>query len=194
MILMLIALIIGIGYISFKQKNSMLKPKKRINENAVKKDFFKKKKRRKKYIELESDIKDIKIQNLIELSDVILPDENEIAFVRSIRSRPSSQLIPKNAKNIFIFASRIQERFLIGLDVKGILIQDKIFEKEKEWITKYNSKKNNNHSKITIFIHNDNYYVISGSGNPSVNARNELYLIEQSKQKYKAILKMFEDV
>lgn len=151
----------------------MLKPKKRINENAVKKDFFAKKKRSRQMLFLEYEIKQTSFVELIELSNCKLPEENEIIFIRSIRQRPNTHLIPKKAENIYLFASRIQEKFIEDLNISGILIQDKIFEREKEWLQKYNTKKNNNHSKIIAFENQGFFYVISGSGNPSINARNE---------------------
>src|SRR5690554_2722135 len=147
----------------------MFKPKKIVNENAVKKDFFsKKKKKTKKIFFLENDIEETTSLELIELSDCPLPKENETIFIRSVKSRPNTDLLPKKAENIYLFASRIQERFIENLNIDGILIQDKIYEREKEWLKKYNTKKNNNHSKIVAFKNKGNFYVISGSGNPSV--------------------------
>lgn len=130
--------------------------------------------------------------------DVDLPKSEETLFVRSIRSRPITDFIAnKNVTDIYVLCSRIKEKFVINFknEIKGILVQDKIFEIEKDWLINYeNVKKNNNHSKIIIFKKNENCYVIYGSGNPSINARNEIYVLENSREKYLKIKEFFDNV
>lgn len=177
----------------------MLKPKKRINENAVKKDFFAKKKIKNiNHVNILSEINNLTLLEVIELKDVDLPKKGETSFVRSIRSRPITDFIKnKEVTDIYVLCSRIKEKFVkeFKSKINGILVQDKIFEIEKDWLVNYrNVKKNNNHSKIIIFKSNGDCYVVYGSGNPSVNARNEIYVLENSNNKYHKIKEFFDNV
>jgi len=47
-----------------------------------------------------------------------------------------------------------------------------------------NIKLDNNHTKIFLIKTKDNYYTIEGSGNLSINARIEQYIIDNNKQIY----------
>jgi len=46
---------------------------------------------------------------------------------------------------------------------------------------------------MLLFKLDGNFYVIEGSGNPSINARNEFYIIHNSEKMYNTIKKTFQD-
>lgn len=73
-------------------------------------------------------------------------------------------------------------------------MQAKYKERAFEVAEKINVKYADNHSKILIFEIDDKFYFIHGSGNPSLNAKHEMYILEQSKEKYNVIKNFFENV
>lgn len=175
----------------------MFKPKKKVNENFQKKDFFKKEKKNKSisYIVLENnENKTFKVfKDVMELNEIPLPEENEMFFIRTKRSRPSTDLIPNNATDVYIFCSRIKTEYL-NSDVKGVLIQDKIYKSEQIDKTNLNAKSANNHTKMIIFKLNGISYVITGTGNPSINARIEMYVYEQNENLYNELKNFYDNV
>lgn len=175
----------------------MFKPKK-YNENAIKKDFFAKKKKP-KTIEYFSHGEENKRQfffDVDELNKISIPEKNQMFFIRSKKARPITDLIPKSATDIFIFCSRIKEKFIEDLkpEIKGIVMSQKIFEQEFCWAKNYNPKKSSNHSKMIAFKFKSEKYVIFGSGNPSINARNEIYVFHKSGILFDKLIKCFHDV
>jgi len=79
----------------------------------------------------------------------------------------------------------------------GIALSERVLENNEnlynDILKKTTLKFKNNHAKILIFKKEDNYYVIEGSGNPSINARNEFYIIHNNEELYSQIKKMFTD-
>lgn len=175
----------------------MFKPNKKVNENFQKKDFFKKEKKNKStsYIISENNKnKTFRVfKDVLELKEIPLPKETEMFFIRTKRARPSTDLIPNNATDVYIFCSRIKTKFL-NSDVQGVLIQDKIYKSEQINETYLNAKSANNHTKMIIFKLNGISYVISGTGNPSINARIEMYVYEQNENLYNELKNFYENV
>ena len=175
----------------------MFKPNKKVNKKFKKKDFFKKEKKNKSisYIVSENnENKNFKVfKDVLELKEIPLPKENEMFFIRTKRARPSTNLIPNNATGVYIFCSRIKTKYLNN-NVQGILIQDKIYKSEKINETDLNAKSANNHTKMIIFKLNGISYVISGTGNPSINARIEMYVYEQNENLYNELKNFYKNV
>lgn len=177
----------------------MLKPKKIKTERFQKKDFFSRKKPiRKQYLSFSSKIERVRSHFVNELFNVDLPEKNEIVFVTSNRQRSNVDFIPEGATNFVVFASRINEDSIAKFPKGSKLFLYSEIDKFKpeairEAKEKHNVKLNSCHAKILMFIHNENHYIISGSGNPSINAKMEFYCLENNEEKYNAILKVFDD-
>lgn len=181
----------------------MFKLKKAINENAIKKDFFAKKDiiKTKSYINLKQSISIDKTFFVDKLKQVSLPEKNKQSFVLTKMNSSYFELLEGiTPQEVLIFFSRINKKqfdLIKHLPIFGVGVSSRVLEKEE---VLHNEIKNtcqvkfsNNHSKMLLFQKDDNFYVIEGSGNPSINARNEFYIIHNSKEMYNTIRKTFQD-
>lgn len=181
----------------------MFKPKKQVNENAIKKDFFSKKKNTSEEIlKIEQDVDIDSLFNIDKIKDIIsIPKKGKQSFIlTNKRSNPFEILDKIKVDEILVFCSRINKKQfeeIKNLNIIGIGLSNRVLEKDPELHQSIKNKTvlkfENNHSKMTLIKSNENYIVIEGSGNPSINARNEFYIIHNSKQMYNLIKKSFED-
>jgi len=182
----------------------MFKIKKQINENAIKKDFFSKKKQPsiiKKYIHLKQKISIEKTFFVDKLNEVDLPKINKQSLVLTkMNSSPFELIKDIKIDEVLIFFSRINKKqfeSIKRLPIFGMAVSERVLEKNKELYDEIKKtcqiKFSNNHSKMLLFRSNSNFYVAEGSGNPSINARNEFYIIHNSEEMYNTIKKTFED-
>lgn len=176
---------------------------KKINENAIKKDFFKVKKdfKKKCYVNISSKTNENIFVKENELQNVKLPRENETIFLITSKSRSLVNfLINKNPNEIYLFCSRLNEKsfnIIKNKNLKGIGLSERVLEKKPNFYTEVSSvtklKFKRNHSKMLLFKIDNNFYIITGSGNASINSRIENYILENNKQKYNQIKSFFEN-
>ena len=180
----------------------MFKPQKRINENAVKKDFFGKRKvNSTKFIEIELHPKSINHIEVSELKNIEFPEKDGVLFVNCTKSKSTSDfLFNITPSELIVICSRLNQKSYNELKNKNIIgfgISERVLQNNPEFYQEVSSnfkiKLNKNHCKITAFILGQNYIVIEGSGNPSINARNETYIISNSEMKYNEIKTFFEN-
>jgi hypothetical protein len=178
----------------------MFKLSKSINENAVKKDFFKKEKViSKKYVEFNSDINLESLLVISNFSEITLPKKQNQTFILTKLNRSFFDLL-KNPDEVLVFCSRLNlKEFnkIKDFNLLGIALSERVLEKNEDLYKLVKSKTKvkfkNNHCKILLFKEKDNFYVVEGSGNPSINARNEFYIIHNNEVLYSQIKKTFED-
>ena len=177
----------------------MFKPKK-INENAIKKDFFKIKKENKiEFINFKSKINEPFFVETDGFDKIILPNENEIKFITSSKNRSIIDFANKdNIEEVFLFCSRLNEKNYNQIkmkNLKGIGLSKRVLEINEDFFNKVKKetlvKLDNNHSKMILFKIKENYYVVTGSGNASINSRIENYIIKNNKKLYFEIIKFF---
>lgn len=182
--------------------------KKKFNENAIKKDFFavKKKPKTETFVNVKENFKGKKIEMFSDVSDLgnlKLPKPNEIFFVRTKASREQRDFLKdKFVQECFCFCSRLSKRsfeIFLANSLKGLGLSERVLQKNpllyKEAKEKTEIKLSNNHTKMLIFrTIFDEFIVISGSGNPSKNARKEFYILENNEEKYNLIKNWFENV
>lgn len=181
----------------------MFKPKKQINENAVKKDFFSKKNtlKTKSYINIKQNISVHETFFVDKLKEVYLPLKGKQSFVLTKMNSSPFELIENiSPDEVLIFFSRISKKqfeFIKHLPILGMAVSSRVLEKNQELHSEIKNtcqiKFSNNHSKMLLFKKEGNFYVIEGSGNPSINARNEFYIIHNSEKMYNTIKKTFQD-
>jgi len=181
----------------------MFKPKKQINENAVKKDFFSKKNivKTKSYINLKQNISVDETLLTDKLKDISLPEKNKQSFILTKMNSSFFELLQNiSPDEVLIFFSRISKKqfeLIKHLPILGMAISSRVLEKNEELHSEIKNtcqiKFSNNHSKMLLFKLDGNFYVIEGSGNPSINARNEFYIIHNSEKMYNTIKKTFQD-
>ena len=181
----------------------MFKPKKQLNENAIKKDFFSKKKKNstEKILKIEQDVDIFNTYFVNKLKEVKLPTINKQSFVLTKMNSSFFELLDGiDPCEILIFFSRINKKqydLIKDKNIIGMGVSLRVLEKSEdlyiELKNKCEIKFTNNHSKILLFKLNENHFVIEGSGNPSINARNEFYIIHNSKDMYNLIKKSFKD-
>jgi ATP-dependent Lon protease len=179
----------------------MLKPRK-VNENAVKKDFFKKEKNKKKQVLKHiSNVSSFNHLLVDELDSVIFPLINSKTFVLTKKSRSILDFIKnKKISGLIIFCSRLNKKEyekLKNIDIVGFGLSNRVLEINptihNDLTSNFKTKFENNHCKFLAFIYEEKFFIIEGSGNPSVNARNEFYIISEDKELYFKILKMYQD-
>jgi len=181
----------------------MFKPKKTVNENSVKKDFFAKNNiaKTKSYINIKQNISVDKTFFIDKLKEISLPEKNKQSFVLTKMNSSFFELLQNiSPEEVLVFFSRINKKqfdSIKHLPIIGMAISSRVLEKNEELHKEIKNtcqiKFSNNHSKILLFKLDDNFYIIEGSGNPSVNARNEFYIIHNSKEMYNTIKKTFQD-
>ena len=177
----------------------MFKPKK-INENAIKKDFFKTKKENKiEFINFKIKIKETIFIETNEFNKIILPNENEIKFITSSKNRSIVDFANiEDIDEIYLFCSRLNEKNYNQIKIKnlkGIGLSKRVLEINEDFFNKVKKetlvKLDNNHSKMILFKIKENHYVVTGSGNASINSRVENYIIKNYKELYCEIIKFF---
>lgn len=181
----------------------MLKDKKKLNENAVKKDFFKIKKsiETSVKINIKSITNEITFLKTNDLEKIDLPKQHQIVFVTTKNARSQINfLINKNPTETYLFCSRLNQKsfeIVKNKNLKGIGLSERVLQNNpvfyNEVIKQTKVKLKTNHSKMLLFVIDDNFYVISGSGNSSINSRIENYIIENNKKKYNQIKSFFEN-
>lgn len=181
----------------------MFKPKKKLNENAVKKDFFKVKKEIKESEKLyiKSDLKETIFLQTNELEEISLPIKNNIIFITTSKSRSLVNFIQnKEVEECYLFCSRLNQKsfdIIKNKNIKGIGLSERVLQNNPEFYNKVTSqvsvKLSTNHSKMLLFQIDENRYIVSGSGNASINSRSENYILENNEQKYNQIKKFFKN-
>lgn len=181
----------------------MFKPIKKLNENAIKKDFFKGKKEGEIYKRLciECQINDTIFLTTNNLNNITLPNIKQTIFVTTKNARSIVSFVENiKADELYLFCSRLNEKsfnIVKNNNLKGIGLSNRVLENNPELykeVTKQVAVKlNTNHSKMLIFKVKENYYTITGSGNASINSRIENYIIENDKEKYTQIIDFFEN-
>lgn len=180
----------------------VFKEKKKINENAIKKDFFKvKKELAEKIICINSEIKEVCFFESNNLENQLLPKENQIFFIKTSLSRSLVNFVSNIQPNeTLLFCSRLNKKsfdILKNKNILGIGLSEKVLQNNPDFYNEVKKetiiKLKNNHSKMLLFNVDDNFYIISGSGNASINARIENYIIENNKEKYNQIKNFFEN-
>jgi len=178
----------------------MFKKSKVKNENAIKKDFFKKDKSvDKKYVLSNLEINPQSFCVIKDFSEVVMPNKNNQTFVLTKLNRSFFDLII-NPIEVLVFCSRINiKEFdkIKDFNIIGLALSERVLEKNPDLYKlikqKTTVKFKNNHCKILLFKTSDSFYVIEGSGNPSINARNEFYIIHNNELLYNEIKKTFTD-
>lgn len=181
----------------------MFKQKKTLNENAIKKDFFKVDK---KIILSEKILIKTECDNFIflesnDFENIILPSINQIVFLTSKNARSQVNfLLNKKPQETFLFCSRLNKKsfeIIKTKNLKGIGLSERVLQKDPEFYNEVSSftnvKLQNNHSKMLLFNIDDDFYIISGSGNASINSRIENYIIENNRKKYNEIKNFFKN-
>lgn len=181
----------------------MFKPKKTLNENAIKKDFFKVDKKiiLSEKILIKTDCNNFTFLESNDFEKIILPNENQIIFLTSKNARSQVNfLLNKNPKETYLFCSRLNKKsfeIIKSKNLKGIGLSERVLQKDPDFYNQVSFftkvKLQNNHSKMLLFNIDDNFYIISGSGNASINSRIENYIIENNKAKYLEIKNFFEN-
>jgi len=178
----------------------MFKLSKVKNENSVRKDFFKKdKKINQKHVFINLEINPDSFSVIKEFSEVKMPLIGHQSFVLTTLNRSFFDLL-QNPDEVLVFCSRLnlkEFKKIENYNLLGIALSQRVLENNEnlynEVLKKTTLKFKNNHAKILLFKKQDNYYVIEGSGNPSINARNEFYIIHNNEELYSQIKKMFTD-
>lgn len=178
----------------------MLKPIKKKNDNFSKKDFFSsKKKNRKTYILYGSKIKSF---DCTLLDDKIgqLPNVGQFIFFTTKKNRSSSLFVEEIAKygkidECYMIVSKLKQDIAIDLNKKfGVKIGvSNSLSKSIIFDSRFMKHIKNNHAKMIIAKSGSNFYVIEGSGNPSINARREFYLLSNDEQNYNLIKSIYEN-
>ena len=106
---------------------------KKINENAIKKDFFKNKKENKiQFIKFKSEIKEVSFIETNDFDKIVLPNENEIKFITSSKNRSIIDFANKdNIDEVFLFCSRLNEKNYNQIkmkNLKGVGISKRVLE------------------------------------------------------------------
>ena len=181
----------------------MLKQLKKLNENAVKKDFFKIEKKidLSEKLFIQSECNNFVFLETNDLEKIELPKENEIIFLTTKNARSLVNFVKdKNLDECYLFCSRLDKKsfeIIKDKNLKGIGLSERVLQNNPEFynqVTKQTIVKlNNNHSKMILFKIDNNFYVISGSGNASINSRIENYIIENNQDKYLQIKNFFEN-
>lgn len=174
----------------------MFKEYKKINENNVKKVNNDSEK-----LFLKTIHNDFRFFKKDDLENIKLPNENQVFFNKTSKSRSLVNfLLNKNPIECYLFCSRLNKKsfdIIINKNLKGIGLSERVLENNPEFynevLKKTIVKLNNNHCKILIFKIEDNFYIITGSGNASINSRIENYIIENNEQKYNSIKYFFEN-
>lgn len=169
------------------------------NENYIKKDFFKKKKHKitEKLLSAEDNINKISFFIIDRFKEVKLPTTNNQCYILTTKRRsPADIILDLKVEEAYIFCSRINKNELEKFTkIKGIGLSERVLQKNevlyRHISNSINIKFKNNHAKIIIFKIENNHYVLEGSGNPSVNARNEYYILSNNKKLYNLIKNTF---
>lgn len=182
----------------------MFKPKKITNENAIKKDFFSKKKPKKINYSISSSLIDIAFQDFFtvnKLTDVkIIPEKDKYIIVNTLKASSTTDYLEQlqDIEKIKVSCNSCSQKslnILVCLGLSEIIFRQTMKEKALELVEKsaFQGKISflDTHAKITTFNIKDNFITITGSGNPSINGRNEIYCISNSKEKYDEAIKLF---
>lgn len=172
--------------------------KKRVNENSVKKDFFKVVKHEEKLdLTFEVQYKNNEFVILDKFKSIKLPDPDQCIQILTTLNNSSIDLF-KNLQidELIILCSRldlksieklshIKNKYLILYEVVKEKKPD-IFAAAEKSFTKVITCKN--HAKMLLFKIGENHYVCETSANPSINARNEFYNLYNNKNAYNKIV------
>lgn len=178
----------------------MFKPKKKANENAVKKDFFSKKDKliTKTYIREVEKVNEISFK-VIERSEYYSDeiDKGEIMHLKTTKAISPIDFI-KNEDELIIFCSRLNRKEfnkLHGRNIVGIALSERVNQINPELYNEAEKKfkliLKRNHAKIYAYIKNGKHLILQGSGNPSINAREEIYILQESKEIYNQLKSLF---
>ena len=177
----------------------MFKPKKKINENAVKKDFFKvvKKEKGVDYV-VETDIAKTEFLIIDKFKENInFPKKGTILNILTTKNNSIVDLIKGQAvEELIVICSRIDIKSIDkikDIENKYLILSDVVRDRKPEIYRAAESSFKNiivcrNHAKMLLFKIKDNYYVCQTSANPSINARNEFYNIYNDENAYKKII------
>lgn len=176
---------------------------KKINENAVKKDFFKidKKINNCEKIYINSQSENYNFLQTNDLEKIKLPQIDEVLFLTTKNARSLVNFVLNiDPDECYLFCSRFNEKsfnIIKNKNLKGIGLSERVLQNNPDFYKKVTKetiiKLNNNHSKMLLFLIKNNYYVICGSGNASINSRIENYIVENNKEKYLQIKNFFEN-
>jgi hypothetical protein len=164
-----------------------------------KKDFFSKEKKIETitYLLAGFTFKNSKTQHVSKFNQInYLPEKKDLLFVIT---KNNNSLIDfcdliNDIEYINLFCSRINKKSwdkIKSLKINHLGISKRVLEKNPllfEEISK-NQKLifEKNHSKFLMIKSGENHYIISGSGNPSINARIEHYIVLNDKTLFKKI-------
>jgi len=176
----------------------MLKPIKNKRQIA-KKDFFSKDRRRiDNTIVIDSSVyKNVVFQEVDKINEIKLPVGTLYVITKMTSS--TIEFIEKcDEAIIFCNAINIKHIEFVKDKVKGVMFRNSIKDKIQKQIdflseNNINIKFTENHSKILLLKKDGVKYVVQGSGNPSINARIESYIISQNNAHYDKLLKYWED-
>jgi len=176
------------------------------NKRSYKKDFFTKEKTVKKVSDIiynlittiiYNKIDHIQVGNLSEIKS--FPEKNNILNIITTKNNSIVDfgLLFKNIDELVVITSTINLRSIEKLKFiknKYLVNRDDTVKKQQEIYQEClrSFKKvvvNSNHAKILLIKKGDNYFVIEGSGNASINARIEFYNIMNNKDLYEDIIK-----
>jgi hypothetical protein len=178
----------------------MFKPYKKLNENNVKKDFFKVKKTiENNFINIKSEITETSFFQTNDLSKITFPEKNKIFFINTTSSRSIVEFVKElNPKETLLFCSRLNKKsfdMIKNKNLIGIGLSERVLQNNPEFLNEVKKqtqvKIKNNHCKMLLFNIDENFFIVSGSGNASINSRIENYIIENNKKKYNSIIKYF---
>ena len=178
----------------------MFKPKKKINENCIKKDFF-------KVVKKEDQIDSVIETNIVKtdfliidkiISKLNLPDTGDSLTILTTLNNSSTDILNgQKIDELIVVCSRIDDRSIEKIShikQKYLFVSDVVRDRKPE-IFEFAIKSFTNvivcknHAKMILFKIDQNYYVCETSANPSINARNEFYNITNDQTSYNQIVK-----
>jgi hypothetical protein len=133
----------------------MFKQKKKLNENAVKKDFFKlKKESAEKIINHKSKVNVVLFFESNILENIKLPNKNEIIFLKTSKSRSLVNFVSdKKPNETLLFCSRLNKKsfeIIKNKNIIGLGLSERVLQNNPEF---YNEVK-----KSTIVKLNNNHF------------------------------------
>ncbi|HAT75487.1 MAG TPA: hypothetical protein DCS19_01255 [Flavobacterium sp.] len=178
----------------------MFKPKKKINENSIKKDFSKVV--QKEYeVDFVIDTNILKTEFLIIdkfIGNIALPENGTILSILTTLNNSSVDILQNLLiDELIILCSRIDVRSIEKvnhINQKYLFLSDVVKERKPEIFNMAEKSFEKvivckNHLKMLLFKIGDNYFICETSANPSINARNEFYSIYNDKNAYEKIIK-----
>jgi hypothetical protein len=119
-----------------------------------------------------------------------LPSVSQFFYVLTKNNNSITDFLDlcQNVKYCVLFCSRINKKSYDKIKpfLKNIYISDRVEKLNPEIFNEIENKTVlKNHSKIFLVKTDQDYFVFAGSGNASINARNENYLIFNDKDLFK---------